>query len=37
LEQAALLDVATDAIFVKDIENHISFWGSGKYVVIIEI
>ena len=29
LEQAALLDVATDAIFVSDIENHISFWNKG--------
>jgi two-component system cell cycle sensor histidine kinase/response regulator CckA len=29
LEQAALLDVATDAIFVQDIENHISFWNKG--------
>jgi two-component system, cell cycle sensor histidine kinase and response regulator CckA len=29
LEQAALLDVATDAIFVTDIENHISFWNKG--------
>jgi two-component system, cell cycle sensor histidine kinase and response regulator CckA len=29
LEQAALLDVATDAIFVQDIKNHISFWNKG--------
>jgi two-component system, cell cycle sensor histidine kinase and response regulator CckA len=29
LEQAALLDVATDAIFVQDIENHILFWNKG--------
>lgn len=29
LEQAALLNVTTDAIFVHDIENHISFWNKG--------
>jgi two-component system, cell cycle sensor histidine kinase and response regulator CckA len=29
LEQAALLDVATDAIFVQDMENHILFWNKG--------
>jgi len=29
LEQAALLNVATDAIFVQDLENQISFWNKG--------
>jgi two-component system, cell cycle sensor histidine kinase and response regulator CckA len=29
LEQAALLNVATDAIFVQDMKNHISFWNKG--------
>ncbi len=28
-EQAALLDVATDAIFVRDMEHHILFWNKG--------
>lgn len=28
-EQAALLDVATDAIFVQDLKNHILFWNKG--------
>jgi len=28
-EQAALLDVATDAIFVRDLENKILFWNKG--------
>ncbi len=28
-EQAALLDVATDAIFVKDLDNQILFWNKG--------
>lgn len=28
-EQAALLDIATDAIFVKDIDNKILFWNRG--------
>ncbi|HEY9296251.1 MAG TPA: PAS domain S-box protein, partial [Phormidium sp.] len=28
-EQAALLDIATDAIFVKDINNKILFWNQG--------
>jgi PAS domain S-box-containing protein len=28
-EQAALLDIATDAIFVKDIDNTILFWNQG--------
>jgi len=28
-EQAALLDVATDAIFVQDLENNILFWNQG--------
>jgi len=28
-EQAALLDIATDAIFVQDLENRISFWNKG--------
>lgn len=28
-EQAALLDVATDAIFVRDLENQILFWNKG--------
>lgn len=28
-EQAALLDVATDAIFVRDLEHHILFWNQG--------
>ncbi|WP_339394153.1 PAS domain S-box protein [Nostoc sp. UHCC 0870] len=28
-EQAALLDVATDAIFVRDLNNHILFWNRG--------
>lgn len=28
-EQAALLDIATDAIFVKDINNQILFWNQG--------
>ncbi|WP_208346307.1 hybrid sensor histidine kinase/response regulator, partial [Aetokthonos hydrillicola] len=28
-EQAALLDVATDAIFVQDLEYHILFWNKG--------
>jgi PAS domain S-box-containing protein len=28
-EQAALLDVATDAIFVRDMEHHILFWNKS--------
>jgi PAS domain S-box-containing protein len=28
-EQAALLDIATDAIFVRDLEHHILFWNKG--------
>ena len=28
-EQAALLDIATDAIFVQDLENRILFWNKG--------
>ena len=28
-EQAALLNVATDAIFVLDLENQILFWNKG--------
>ncbi|MBD2356259.1 PAS domain S-box protein [Tolypothrix sp. FACHB-123] len=28
-EQAALLDVATDAIFVRDLEHHILYWNSS--------
>jgi PAS domain S-box-containing protein len=28
-EQAALLDVSTDAIAVRDLENHILFWNKG--------
>ncbi|PPS42654.1 CHASE3 domain-containing protein [Chroococcidiopsis sp. TS-821] len=28
-EQAALLDIATDAIFVQDLEKRISFWNKG--------
>ncbi|MBD2501119.1 PAS domain S-box protein [Anabaena azotica] len=28
-EQAALIDVATDAIFVRDLQNHIIFWSRG--------
>ncbi|PIG95090.1 CHASE3 domain-containing protein [Gloeocapsopsis sp. IPPAS B-1203] len=28
-EQAALLDIATDAIFVQDLDNRISFWNKG--------
>lgn len=28
-QQAALLDIATDAIFVRDLENHILFWCQG--------
>jgi PAS domain S-box-containing protein len=28
-EQAALLDIATDAILVRDVENHILFWNKG--------
>ncbi|NJO93434.1 MAG: PAS domain-containing protein [Hydrococcus sp. RM1_1_31] len=28
-EQAALIDIATDAIFVRDLENHILFWSQG--------
>lgn len=28
-EQAALLDVSTDAILVRDLDNHILFWNKG--------
>jgi PAS domain S-box-containing protein len=28
-EQAALLDIATDAIFVRDLDHHILFWNKG--------
>jgi PAS domain S-box-containing protein len=28
-EQAALIDIATDAIFVRDLENRIRFWSQG--------
>ncbi|MDZ8189955.1 MAG: PAS domain S-box protein [Nostoc sp. ChiSLP02] len=28
-EQAALIDIATDAIFIRDLENHILFWSRG--------
>jgi len=28
-EQAALIDIATDAIFVRDLEDHIVFWSQG--------
>jgi PAS domain S-box-containing protein len=28
-EQAALLDIATDAIFVQDLEQHLLFWNKG--------
>jgi two-component system cell cycle sensor histidine kinase/response regulator CckA len=28
-EQAALLDIATDAIFVRDLDNQIRFWNQG--------
>ncbi|BAZ42931.1 multi-sensor hybrid histidine kinase [Calothrix sp. NIES-4101] len=28
-EQAALLDIATDAIFVRDMKHHILFWNKG--------
>ncbi|MBK1988182.1 PAS domain S-box protein [Sphaerospermopsis aphanizomenoides BCCUSP55] len=28
-EQAALIDIATDAIFVRDLENRILFWSQG--------
>ncbi|MDZ8053589.1 MAG: PAS domain S-box protein [Aulosira sp. ZfuVER01] len=28
-EQAALLDISTDAIAVRDLENHILFWNQG--------
>ncbi|WP_035992725.1 response regulator [Leptolyngbya sp. KIOST-1] len=28
-EQAALLDIATDAILVRDLQNHILFWNKG--------
>lgn len=29
-EQAALIDIATDAIFVHDLENNILFWSQGS-------
>ena len=28
-EQAALIDIATDAIFVQDLDQHIRFWSKG--------
>lgn len=28
-EQAALIDIASDAIFVKDLDDHILFWNKG--------
>jgi PAS domain S-box-containing protein len=28
-EQAALIDIATDAIFVRDLDSHILFWNRG--------
>ncbi len=28
-QQAALIDIATDAIFVRDLEGHILFWSQG--------
>jgi PAS domain S-box-containing protein len=28
-QQAALIDIATDAIFVRDLESHILFWSRG--------
>ncbi|QUY45510.1 PAS domain-containing protein [Acaryochloris marina] len=28
-EQAALLDIATDAIFVRDLDNRILYWNQG--------
>ncbi|MHB8522218.1 MAG: PAS domain S-box protein [Limisphaerales bacterium] len=28
-EQARLLDLATDAIFVRDLEDHVQYWNSG--------
>ena len=28
-EQAALIDISTDGIFVQDLENHILFWSKG--------
>ncbi|BAT54365.1 two-component hybrid sensor and regulator [Nostoc sp. NIES-3756] len=32
-EQAALIDVATDAIFVCDLENHVLLWSRGAEVL----
>jgi len=29
-EQAALIDIATDAIFVRDLDNNILFWNQGS-------
>ncbi len=29
-EQAALLDITTDAIFVRDLEHRLLFWNKGQ-------